>query len=173
MCVPMARTLADLLVSLSPPSAMAVTDLCPTLSNPSPSWRTAQSIPSNSSVCVRSRTGTVRWHYTPGLCLVQRKVWILVKIRDDVTEKLCVYNRLMWWKNDWSMNPNFVSKHSPGLPLVLRRLDVRLRRVPVQPGEWAVRTRGCHCRSLRTPRASWTCGPGTAPDVRDRLSGLF
>jgi hypothetical protein len=29
------------------------------------------------------------------LCLVQRKVWILVKIEDDVTEKLCVYNMLM------------------------------------------------------------------------------
>ncbi len=27
--------------------------------------------------------------------LVQRKVWILVKIGDDVTEKLCVYDRLM------------------------------------------------------------------------------
>ena len=32
------------------------------------------------------------------LCLVGSKVWILVKIRDDVTEKLCVYDRLMWWK---------------------------------------------------------------------------
>jgi hypothetical protein len=31
----------------------------------------------------------------PRLCLVQRKVWIFVKIRDDVTEKLCVYDRLM------------------------------------------------------------------------------
>ncbi len=29
------------------------------------------------------------------LCLVQRKVWILVEIRDYVTEKLCVYDRLM------------------------------------------------------------------------------
>jgi hypothetical protein len=29
------------------------------------------------------------------LCLVQRKVWILVEIGDDVTEKLCVYDRLM------------------------------------------------------------------------------
>lgn len=122
--------LSLLLVSLSPPSAMAVTDLCPTPSNPSPSWRTAQSIPSNSSVCVRSRTGTVRWHYTPGLHLDCRS-----------------------YSDDWTC--------------------VRLRRVPVQPGEWAVRTRGCHRRSPRTPRASWTCGPGTAPDVRDRLSGLF
>jgi hypothetical protein len=29
------------------------------------------------------------------LCLVQRKVWILVEIGDDVTEKLCVYDMLM------------------------------------------------------------------------------
>ena len=29
------------------------------------------------------------------LCLVQRKVWILVKIEDDVTEKSCVYGKLM------------------------------------------------------------------------------
>jgi len=29
------------------------------------------------------------------LCLVRRKVWILVEIEDDVTEKLCVYDRLM------------------------------------------------------------------------------
>ena len=29
------------------------------------------------------------------LCLVQREVWILVEIGDDVTEKLCVYDRLM------------------------------------------------------------------------------
>jgi hypothetical protein len=29
------------------------------------------------------------------LCLIQRKVWILVEIGDDVTEKLCVYDRLM------------------------------------------------------------------------------
>ena len=32
------------------------------------------------------------------LCLVGSKVWILVEIRDDVTEKLCMYDRLMWWK---------------------------------------------------------------------------
>jgi hypothetical protein len=29
------------------------------------------------------------------LCLVQRKVWVLIEIEDDVTEKLCVYDRLM------------------------------------------------------------------------------
>ncbi len=29
------------------------------------------------------------------LYLVQRKVWILVEIEDDVTEKLCVYDRLI------------------------------------------------------------------------------
>jgi hypothetical protein len=38
------------------------------------------------------------------LCLVQREVWILVEIKDDVTlieikddvtEKLCIYDRLM------------------------------------------------------------------------------
>jgi hypothetical protein len=29
------------------------------------------------------------------VCLVQRKVWILVEIEDDVTEKFCVYDRLM------------------------------------------------------------------------------
>ena len=29
------------------------------------------------------------------LCLVGSKVWILVEIEDDVTEKLCVYDRLM------------------------------------------------------------------------------
>ena len=29
------------------------------------------------------------------LCLVQRKVWILVEIGDNVTERLRVYDRLM------------------------------------------------------------------------------
>jgi hypothetical protein len=43
-------------------------------------------------ICSLSVTPTSR------LCLVQRKVWILVEIEDDVTEKLCVYDRLMCWK---------------------------------------------------------------------------
>ena len=34
-------------------------------------------------------------HLLCRLCLVQRKVWILVEIGDDVTEKLCMYDRLM------------------------------------------------------------------------------
>ena len=29
------------------------------------------------------------------LCVVERKVYILVEIGDDVIEKLCVYDRLM------------------------------------------------------------------------------
>ena len=29
------------------------------------------------------------------LCFVQRKIYILVEIKDDVAKKLCVYNRLM------------------------------------------------------------------------------
>ena len=33
---------------------------------------------------------TVTTFHNSRLCLVQRKVWILVKIKDDVTEKLCV-----------------------------------------------------------------------------------
>ena len=32
------------------------------------------------------------------LCLVQHKVCILIKVEDDVIEKLCMYDRLMWWK---------------------------------------------------------------------------
>ena len=32
---------------------------------------------------------------TQMLCLVQHKVWILVEIEDDVTKKLCMYDRLM------------------------------------------------------------------------------
>jgi hypothetical protein len=40
-------------------------------------------------------TRRIQEHGLSRLCLVQRKVWILVEIGNDVTEKLCVYDRLM------------------------------------------------------------------------------